>query len=647
MLTAKEPVLRSLGTGELRKKYLEFFKSKGHAIIPSASLIPENDPTTLFTGSGMQPMISYLLGEKHPLGTRLADSQKCFRSQDVEEVGDNRHTTFFEMLGNWSLGDYFKAEQITWMFEFLTDELKLNPANLYVSVFRGLEDKGLARDDEAAQIWQQRFSEAGIEAKIVDQAEMKGLQDGRIFYYGEKQNWWSRSGVTDNMPIGEPGGPDSEIYWDFGAELKIHENSEYKNQLCHPACDCGRFLEIGNNVFMQYIKTEDGFKPLPKKNIDFGGGLERLLAAAIDTPDIFKTSAFASIIEKIEEISGKKYEGNERAFRIIADHLKAATMILGDEKGITPSNVGPGYVLRRLIRRAVRYGKMIGINNVFTFKLAKTAVEIYKDVYPEVKKNQDFIINQLIAEEEKFKEKIEEGEKLFNKWYKLDIFWEDKKTSSTKKIIPGKYAFDLYQTYGFPIELTNEMANEKGLIIDMKGFTEELQKHQKLSRTASAGMFKGGLADSGEMSVKYHTATHLLLAALRETLGQDLPAGQAGIYQKGSNITAERLRFDFNYPQKLTEEQIKKVEDLVNQKIQEKIPVEMIEMPKSEALKIAKVSFDPAKYGEVVKVYKIGNFSIELCGGPHVKNTGELGHFKIQKEESSSAGVRRIKAVLE
>jgi len=645
-----------LTANELRQKYLDFFKSKGHAIIPSASLIPENDPSTLFAGSGMQAMVPYLLGEKHPLGTRIADSQKCFRSQDIESVGDNRHTTFFEMLGNWSLGDYFKTEQIDWMFEFLTQELKLNPASLYISVFRGLPKKGIERDTEAAELWQKKFASVGLDAPIVDNAETNGLQGGKIFYYSEDQNWWSRSGVTDNMPIGEPGGPDSEIYWDFGAQLQIHENSKFKDQPCHPACDCGRFLEIGNNVFMQYTKTEKGFQPLPKKNIDFGGGLERLLAAVINTPDIFKTSAFFSIIEKIEKISNKTYASNEKAFRIIADHLKAASMILGDEKGITPSNTGAGYVLRRLIRRAVRYGRLLKIKDVFTFKIAELVIEMYKDAYPEVKKNKDFIINQLILEEEKFAKTIEEGLKEFNKWYqKPKSYWleeeEEKQEEKEKnilqelkteppKIMPGFVAFRLFSTYGFPLELIIEEAKNRGLEVDIKDFNKEMEKHQELSRTASAGMFKGGLTDTSEQTTKLHTAAHLMLAALRQVLGPD-------VYQKGSNITPERLRFDFSYGQKMTPEQIKQVENIVNEQITKNLPITSQEMPADEAIKQGAMGVFGHKYGDKVKVYSIGDFSKEICGGPHVANTGELGRFKIIKEESSSAGVRRIKAVLE
>lgn len=610
---------------EARDKYLKFFEAKGNAIVSSSLLIPENDPTTLFTGSGMQPMVPYLLGEKHPLGTRIVDSQKCFRSQDIEEVGDNRHTTFFEMLGNWSFGDYFKKEQISWMFEFLTKEIGLDPRNIFVTVFRGNDELGIPRDKEAVGFWKEEFSKVGIEATDVDFPEKNGMQGGRIFYYDEKKNWWSRVGVPSNMPNGEPGGPDSEMFWDFGADLMLHENSQFKNNSCHVNCDCGRFLEIGNNVFMQYVKTDKGFELLPNGNIDFGGGLERILAAKNNNPDIFKTDLFAPIINKIEEISGKKYGESASAYdmRVIADHLKAATFLIAD--GVVPSNTQQGYVLRRLIRRAIRYCHMLGIEENFTTKIAVVVIEMYKKQYPELEKNKTIIFAELDKEENKFRETLEKG------------LHEFEKISGN---ISGIDAFNLYQTYGFPLEITQELASERGFIVDEKEFRIELKKHQDKSRTASAGLFKGGLADTSEITIKYHTATHLLLAALRQIIGE-------GTYQKGSNITAERLRFDFNYPEKVSSEKLKEIEDLVNQKIQENLEVEMLEMPKDEALKMAKVSFDPAKYGDIVKVYKIGEFSTELCGGPHVKNLSELGKFKITKEEASSAGVRRIKAVLE
>jgi len=632
---------------ELREKYLSFFKTKGHIIVSSASLIPENDPTTLFTGSGMQPMVPYLLGEKHPLGTRIVDSQKCFRSQDIENVGDNRHTTFFEMLGNWSLGDYFKKEQIAWIFEFLTKEVGLDPKNIYVTVFRGNEDLGIARDSEAVKFWKEEFSKFGMEAKDVDFAENNGMQEGRIFYYGEEKNWWSRVGVPNNMPLGEPGGPDSEMFWDFGVGLGLHEKSEYRDSPCHVNCDCGRFLEIGNNVFMQYVKIEKGFKQLPHGNIDLGMGLERILAAKNGDPDIFKTDLFVPIVDKIENISGKKYGDSASTYdmRVISDHLKAATFLIGD--GVAPSNVQQGYVLRRLVRRAIRFGHLLGIENNFTKMIAGVVIDMYKGHFSELEKNKEIVFIELEKEENRFRKTLIIGLSKLNKFL---VDTEGKTNVGVEKtdwFVSDEVAdmiFDLYQSSGFPLEMVFEELKRKGVDIDEKKisdkFSERLKKHQELSRTTSAGFFKGGLSDTSEITIKYHTATHLLLAALREILGKD-------IYQKGSNITAERLRFDFNYPEKVTPELLTKIEDLVNEKIQENIPVEMTEMSKNEALKIAKVSFDPAKYGDIVKVYKIGDFSIELCGGPHVKNTGELGHFKIIKEESSSVGVRRIKAIIE
>lgn len=632
---------------ELRQKYLEFFKSKGHTIIPSASLVPENDPTTLFTSSGMQPMIPYLMGEKHPLGSRITDSQKSFRSDDIEDVGDNRHTTFFEMLGNWSLGDYFKEEQIPWMFEFLTKEIGLDPKNLYITVFRGDEELKIPRDDGSVAIWQELFKSEGIDAKAVDFSERDGMQEGRIFYYAVEKNWWSRSGVPKNMPLGEPGGPDSEMFWDFGAELMLHENSEFKDQPCHVNCDCGRFLEIGNNVFMQYVKTEKGFELLKQKNVDFGGGFERILAALNGNPDIFLTDLFSPIVKKIEEISGKKYDESEetkRSFRVIADHLKASVFLIGD--GVIPSNTERGYFVRRLIRRAIRYCHMLGVKENFTGKIADVVIGMYGDSYSELEKNKNNILQELEKEENKFRQTLEKGLKEFEKIFARR--WEEGKepmsVDRAKAERMETMAFYLFETYGFPLELTIEEAKNRSIPIDEKNlrdnFDSDSKKHQELSRSASAGMFKGGLADASEITIKYHTATHLLLAALREVLGPET-------YQKGSNITAERMRFDFNYPQKLTAEQLKRIEDLVNEKIAASLPVEMTEMQKDEALKNVKVSFDPTKYGDIVKVYKISDFSSELCGGPHVKNTSELGHFKVKKEEASSAGVRRIKAILE
>ncbi|KKP79721.1 MAG: hypothetical protein A2271_01660 [Candidatus Moranbacteria bacterium RIFOXYA12_FULL_35_19] len=614
---------------ELRTKYLEFFKEQGHQIVPSGSLIPENDPTTLFTGSGMQPMIPYLMGEKHPLGGRIADSQKSFRSGDIEEVGDNRHTTFFEMLGNWSLGDYFKKEQIGWMFEFLTKEIGLNPEKIYVTVFRGDESLKIPRDNESVVYWQKLFKSIKVEALAVDNAEIGGMQNGRIFFYPVEKNWWSRAGVPNNMPLGEPGGPDSEMFWDFGAELKIHENSIWRNKPCHVNCDCGRFLEIGNNVFMQYIKTQAGFEILKQQNVDFGGGLERILAATNGNPDIFLTDIFAKAKLEIEKLSGKKYEDNKEAFQIILDHLRAATFLIAD--GAYPGNKDQGYFVRRLIRRAVRFAHKLEIEKNFCSDIAKIYIKYYQDAYPDLLEKSKNIFEELEKEENKFRKTLEKGLKEFEKTV----------SSEQGTVINGKAVFDLYATYGFPLELTEELAKENNLEIDKKGFEEELGKHQELSRTASAGKFKGGLADHSEKITQLHTATHLMLAGLRKILGEN-------VHQKGSNITEERIRFDFSHSDKMTEEQKKVVEEYVNLAINSKTDVVMEEMTLSEAREKGAEGAFENKYGERVKVYSIAGFSNEICGGPHVQNTGDIkGVFKIKKEESSSAGVRRIKAVVE
>jgi len=608
-----------MSSEEIRQSFLEFFKKKGHKIVPSSSLIPENDPTTLFTGSGMQPMLRYLLGEKHPLGKQIVDVQKCFRTDDIDEIGDNRHTTFFEMLGNWSLGDFFKKEQIPWIFEFLTETISLNPENIYVTVFRGNETLKLLRDEESVKIWQEVFGRVEIEAKAVDFSERDGMRGGRIFYYDEKKNWWSRTGVPNEMPVGEPGGPDSEIFWDFGAELKIHEKSKFKNQPCHVNCDCGRFLEIGNNVFMEYVKTDSRFSLLPQKNVDFGGGLERLVAAKNNDPDIFKTDVFSELVAKIRELAG---DINDNAIRVFADHLRASIFLIAD--GLKPSNKEAGYILRRLLRRILAYTVKYDIHA----DLFPASVEIIKEkfgeIYPEVKETK-MILEVLEDEKQKFQEAIGRGIKEIEKYPK----------------ITGKDAFYLYETFGLPFELIKELAPKDAVKALSKGdFDKEFEKHQELSRTASAGMFKGGLVDMSEQTIKLHTAAHLLMESLRQVLGNH-------VMQKGSNITAERLRLDFSHPEKLTAEEIKEVEDLVNQKIQEDLLVKMEEMNLEQAKKQGAMGVFEAKYGEKVKVYSIGDFSKEICGGPHVQKTGELGHFKIIKEKASSSGVRRIKAVLD
>jgi len=626
-------------TNELREAYLKFFKERGHAIVPSAPLLPENDPSTLFTGSGMQPMVPYLLGEEHVLGSRIADSQACFRSQDIEEVGDNRHTTFFEMLGNWSLGDYFRAEQIPWMFEFLTEVVGLDPQNLYFTVFRGNEELGIPRDIESVKLWQSLFATKGIEAKDVDFSERDGMQGGRIFYYDEKKNWWSRSGIPQNMPSGEPGGPDTEMFWDFGVDKGLHEASAWKDEPCHVNCDCGRFLEIGNNVFMQYRKKDDGsFENLPKQNVDFGGGLERLVAVSEKLSDIFLIDAFNGMRQVIEKKSGQSYGSNEEntfAFRVILDHAKAAVFLI--MSGAVPSNKDQGYFTRRLVRRSVRFGRRLGIEGSFLGELAEAVIMQYGEAYPELIEKQESIKSELSLEEEKFSKTILKGEKEFERLF------------AHKGAINGEDAFLLYSTFGFPLELTEEMALEKGQKIDKQVFQTEFRKHQDLSRAGSAEKFAGGLSDHSAECTRLHTATHLLHQALRKVLGEH-------VVQKGSNITQERLRFDFPHSTKMTPEEILEVEKLVNEAISKDLPVYYEVLSLEEAKKRGAIGLFEDKYaslGNQIKVYFVGDkilgdyASIEVCGGPHVAKTGELGHFRIAKEESASAGVRRIKAVLE
>jgi alanyl-tRNA synthetase len=595
---------------ELRQAYLDFFVEKGHALIPSASLVPENDPTTLFTSSGMQPLVPYLLGQPHPKGTRIVDSQKSFRSQDIEEVGDNRHTTFFEMLGNWSLGDYFKKEQLAWFYEFLTKVVKLPADRLFVTVFEGNNE--VPRDEESAQIWQKL-----------------GIPKERIFYYPAKKNWWSRSGEPSMMPPGEPGGPDSEVFFEFN---EIHHDPKF-GDTCHPNCDCGRFMEIGNSVFMQYQKQADGsLKELSQKNVDFGGGLERILAAINNDPDIFKTDLFTAIIDTIESATSKKYTDTQYtgAMRIISDHLKAATFLI--DAGITPSNKTQGYVLRRLIRRSVVKLHQLGVGE----SAAKVGADVvtavgqtYQDVYLDINTPEfNLIKNILIDEIDKFEHTLKKGLKIFEK----------------TPVVTGKVAFDLLQTYGFPWELTLELAAERGQQVNKAEFETEFKKHQDLSRTASKGLFRGGLADHSVETTKLHTATHLIHQALRHTLGTH-------VHQEGSNITVERLRFDFSHPTSITPEQITTIETEVNQQIQANLPVTKTIENKEAALKSGAMAFFREKYPDEVSVYTIGDpksfYSKELCGGPHVTHTGEIGGIKITKQESIGAGKRRLYAVLD
>ncbi|MDP3962561.1 MAG: alanine--tRNA ligase [bacterium] len=613
-------------SSEIRQRFLKFFEKRGHAVIPSSPLVPENDPTTLFTGSGMQPMVPYLLGESHPLGTRIADSQKSFRTVDIDEVGDNRHTTFFEMLGNWSLGDYFKKEQIEWMFQFLTEEIKIDPNKLYVTAFMGDDKNSIPKDIESAGLWKKLFAQRGIEAKEIEIGSEEngyqvGMQGGRIFFYDAKKNWWSRAGVPEKMPAGEPGGPDSEMFYEF---TDVPHDEKF-GKFCHPNCDCGRFLEIGNNVFMEYKKNSDGtFSKLPKNNVDFGGGLERLVMAATNCPDIIRVN-YQPIIEYIESACGKKYgekSDETRAFRIIADHMKASVFLIAD--GVIPSNADQGYYVRRLLRRAVRFSDFLDIDKSILSEVVDSIALMYKDSYPEVYAKSSSIKNIIAEEENRFRETLSKGLKEFEK---------------------GTDAFTLFSSYGFPLELTLELAKEKGLNIDIDEFKKEFKKHQDLSRSGAEKKFKGGLADTSEMSVKYHTATHLLHQALHDVLGE-------GIMQKGSNITPERLRFDFSHGAKMTGDEIKKVEYIVNQKIKENLPVNKIVLPTAEAEKTGARHFFGEKYGDQVSVYYIGKdiqsaYAKEFCGGPHVENIGNLGTFKIQKEEAVSQGVRRIKAVLQ
>lgn len=639
-----------MNANEIRAKYLEYFQEREHSVIPSAPLVPQNDPTTLFTGSGMQPLVPYLLGEPHPSGNRLVNSQKSFRAEDIEEVGDNRHTTFFEMLGNWSLGDYFKKEQLPWFFGFLTDEVGIDPQRLYVTVFIGDESNNVPRDTESAQIWKDIFAGKGIEAKDVligseEDGARLGMQGGRIFYYNAKKNWWSRAGVPENMPAGEPGGPDSEVFYDFGTphDPKFGEN-------CHPNCDCGRFLEIGNSVFMQYIKKEDGtFALLPKQNVDFGGGLERIAAAHLGDADVFKTDIFWDVILLLEKFSGKKYEDSRymRSFRIVADHMRAAVFMIGD--GVKPSNTDRGYVLRRLIRRASQHAQKLEVahgqeKESILCKAAIIVIEKYKQAYPELDGEAAYedITSTIWKEELQFGRTLESGLKEFQK-------------IAVGGNISGEDASMLFTTHGFPFEMTVELAQERGISVDTEGFKEQMRRHQELSRAGSEQKFKGGLADHSEKTTRLHTTHHLLLKALQQVLGPH-------VKQRGSNITQERLRIDFSHGQKMTPDEIQQVEQIVNEKIRAHLPVTRSTLPKERAEELGAEHEFGAKYPDMVSVYSIGPagasvdepkfadaFSIEFCGGPHVSNTADIeqgGTFKIQKEEAVASGIRRIKAVL-
>jgi len=592
-----------------RNLFAKHLVSHGHVEIPAIPLVPKDDPTTLFTGSGMQQLVPYLLGEVHPQGTRLFDIQPCIRVQDIDEVGDNRHDSFFEMMGNWSLGDYFKKEQLSWLFSFLTQSLHIDPHKLYATVFMG--EGELARDDESIEIWKEEFRKVGIQAELGNHIDM----------YDATKNWWSRAGVPKNMPPGEPGGPDSEIFYEF---TSIQHDKKF-GEKCHPNCDCGRFLEIGNSVFMQYKKLSDGsFEPLPKLNVDFGGGLERLIMAMENKHDMFETSLYQPIIKRIEIITKQEYsqEENKPTMRIIADHLKASVFLI--KNGVLPSNKEQGYVLRRLLRRlAIKMRKLLGKlpSPEELAAVSEEVLKMYEGVY--FTTVQDLPVTKSIIGDEikRFNASLEKGIKLVEKI----------------PLIDGKIAFDLYQSYGFPFEVTEELYREKGQDIDKSQFAVEFNKHKELSRSASAGKFKGGLADQGEQTLKYHTATHLLHQALFDVLGNE-------IRQEGSNITSERLRFDFYCLHKPTDEQIVKVAAIVNEKITSKLPVECKIVPKKEAEQLGAKSFFREKYPDMVKVYLIGDYSKEFCGGPHVKNTGDIGSFTIMKCEKIGSNLFRIYA---
>ena len=595
--------MKKMTSGELRSMWLNFFKSKGHAVIPSASVIPENDPTVLFTTAGMHPLVPYLLGSKHPAGTRLTDVQKCIRTGDIDEVGDASHLTFFEMLGNWSLGDYFKKEMIAWSWEFLTspEYLGLDKDKLAFTVFEGEGD--IPRDEEAANYWMEN-----------------GVKKENIYFLPREHNWWGPAGQTG------PCGPDTEMF--------IIKDQPPCGPDCSPACSCGRFLEIWNDVFMQYNKTADGqYVPMAKKNVDTGMGLERTVCTLNGCKTVYETDAFTNIIAKISELTGKHYDDDEattKAFRIVADHLRTSTFIMGDPRGVSPSNVDQGYVLRRLIRRAVRFGMQLGMPEGFTAEIGKVVIDQYAEVYPELKQNENFVLEQFKLEETRFARTLRQGEREFEKAVSR---------MGENKVIDGVVAFNLYATYGFPIEMTRELAKEHGLTVDEAGFEKHFAEHQKSSHAGAEQRFKGGLADSSAQSARLHTATHLLHAALRRVLGDE-------VAQKGSNITPERLRFDFSFGRKVTKDELAQVEALVNEWIKADVPVVMTETTVEDAKKEGAIGLFESKYGERVRMYTMGEYSKEICGGPHASHTGELVSFKILKEESSSAGVRRIKAVI-
>ncbi len=591
---------------ELKRRYIAFFESKRHTEIPGASLIPENDPTVLFTTAGMHPLVPFLLGEDHPAGSRLVDVQKCIRTGDIDEVGDATHLTFFEMLGNWSLNDYWKRQAITWSYEFLTDErwLGFDPERLYITLYEG--DEQVPADTESAEVWQEM-----------------GIPEERIFFLGREDNWWGPAGKTG------PCGPDTEMFVDTGAEPCGPD--------CRPGCSCGKYFEIWNDVFMQYRKTAEGeYEPLSRRNVDTGMGVERTVAMLMGAETVYDIPVFEPVLDGIRKLGGidEAPDVNAlRSMRIIADHIRTAVHILGDDLGVPPSNLDQGYVLRRLIRLAIRHGRRLGIDEPFTHLLAEKAIDAESGGYPELSRNRDFILSEMQAEEERFAKTLRDGLREFQK--KLPNLLKN-----SRKVVPGRIAFRLYDTYGFPVEFTRDLAAEHGLTVDMEGYRKAFEKHRELSKKGAEKRFRGGLADDSAMVTRLHTATHLLHQALRTVLGDH-------VKQRGSNITAKRLRFDFSHPQKMTDEELQKVQKLVNRMIEADLPVECSRKELDEALDEGAIGLFKDKYGEKVKVYSIGNFSLEICGGPHVDRTGELGHFRILKEKSSSRGVRRIRAVLE
>ena len=643
-----------MNTQEIRNAYLKFFEDRGHKVVTRAPLVLLNDPTTLFTGSGMQPMIPYLLGQAHPDGQRIADSQTCLRAQDIDDIGDNRHTTFFEMLGNWSMGDYFKEQQIEWMFEFLSEVVELDMSKIYVTCYAGNERLGIAKDTDAADVWAKLFAAKGLsngQAEIGSEEAgyARGIKEGeRIFYYDGSKNWWSRNGNEDNTPIGDPCGPDSEMFYEFD----IPHNPEF-GEFCHPNCDCGRFMEIGNNVFMAYKKVGDGqFEELENKNVDHGSGLERIAAAKLNNPDVFKISLMLPIVEHLEKLSGKNYDSHTESMRVIADHLRAATFLAVD--GCTPSNKEQGYVMRRLLRRAIRFSFDLGIEQNFLQEIVPVIADLYVNDFPEVKEHRDEVIAVLVKEEKAFRQTLRKGLKEFEKYAnnakRAAVPAGDGFVGVGFAGMSGRDLFALYDTHGFPVELSTEEAFKQGIRLSntwQEEFNDAMEEQRNRSRTATKGEFKGGLGGQDLIHKKYHTATHLLQSALREIFGPELR-------QHGSNITEERLRFDFNIDHKMTPEEIARAEELVNGWIAEDLPVSFKLYPTQEALDMGAIGPFGERYGEEVKVYQMGEgdhvASLEICGGPHVDHTGQLAEggkkFKITKEEASSAGIRRIKAVL-